>query len=177
MKYIYYNCSEIEDLCYRLARKIKRSGFRFDVIIGICRGGWIPARYLADLLDDVKCMASIKTEFYSGIGKTKQFRITQPVSTNVNKKVVLLVDDVADSGITLRETVKHLMKKGAKVVKTACLHYKPRSLFKPDFYIRKTDAWIVYPWTEKEIVNLLKERPDLWKIGIPKEKIERLISL
>lgn len=62
---------------------------------------------------------------------------------------VLVVDDVADSGRTLALVVAMLEKQGAKVVKTATLHYKLSSIVKPEFFVKETQNWIVYPWEKK----------------------------
>ncbi len=179
MEYLYCSKKKIDEMCYELAKKIKESGFKQEVILGICRGGWIPARYIADLLGDFKEIANIKTEFYTGIEKTKkELKITQDISVNVEGKKVLLVDDVADSGRTLKGVIEHLKKKGAVEVKVACLHTKPQSIYEPDFYVDKTDAWIIYPWMEKETVDLLKNNPEeLKRTGIPEEKIKKLLEL
>lgn len=170
---------EVEELCYLLAKKIKKARFFPEMIVGICRGGWVPARYLADLLGDIKNMANMKAEFYTGIEKTKRgVVITQPVSANVKGKRVLLVDDVADTGVTLKKAVGHLKKKGAKEVRVAALHYKPWSILKPDFYVKKTKAWIIYPWMVRENLEELREKgEDLRKTGIAKKKIDRVLSL
>ncbi len=132
-------------MCAALGRKINRS-FHSDVVVGISRGGLVPLRLLSDYLNVCK-LGVVGVKFYSAAGKTKSRPIvTQQLNIAVNGKKVLVVDDVADSGKTLALVVKLLKKKKAKVVKTATLHYKKSSIVKPDFYIKETDAWIVYPW-------------------------------
>jgi hypothetical protein len=64
---------------------------------------------------------------------------------------VLIVDDVADSGRSLTVAKEYILKQGAGEVKIATLHYKPVSMFKPDFFIGTTDAWIIYPWEVHEV--------------------------
>jgi len=44
----YVSFEELVALCKALAEKVKKSKFRPDIIIGISRGGWIPARFLSD---------------------------------------------------------------------------------------------------------------------------------
>ncbi|MFH2024116.1 MAG: phosphoribosyltransferase [Candidatus Micrarchaeota archaeon] len=138
--------------CEQLASMIKHKP---DVIIGISRGGLVPARILSDILA-VKEIKIIGASFYTNIEKTKDtLSITQHISEELNDKSVLIVDDVADSGKSLKEVYDYIIKKGAKKIKTATLHYKPKSIFKPDYYVMITDAWIVYPWevheTEREL--------------------------
>ncbi|MBS7618965.1 phosphoribosyltransferase, partial [Candidatus Bathyarchaeota archaeon] len=92
---------EIYEMCLDLASMIKASGFKPDLIVGIARGGWIPARLLSDFLNNPN-ITSIKVEFYLDIGKTKdEPTITQDIQVPVNEKKVLLVDDVADTGKSL----------------------------------------------------------------------------
>ena len=164
--------SKIEDLCLKLAREIKSSGFEPDMVVGVCRGGWVPARFLADFLGDIREVASVRAIFYTGINKTKaKVKITQPVSASVRGKNVLLVDDVADTGHTLASVVTHLINKGAREVRVAVLHYKPWSVIKPDYFAAKTTDWVIYPWMIRETINELKGK-DLRLTGIPKKKIE-----
>jgi hypoxanthine phosphoribosyltransferase len=63
----------------------------------------------------------------------------------LNKRTTLIVDDIADTGKTL---------KGYQDFTTATLFYKPRSIVKPTFYVRETTNWIVFPWEKvDEIPN------------------------
>jgi hypoxanthine phosphoribosyltransferase len=136
-----------------LARKIIRSGFVPDVIVGVSRGGWIPARILCDLLS-VPVLANIGVEFYTGIGETKRRpKLTQPLSTDVSGKKVLLVDEVAETGQSLKLAKEQIVKEGAKEVKTATMYTKPRSAIEPDYHEKKTSSWIVFPWETKETIR------------------------
>ncbi|HID17592.1 TPA: phosphoribosyltransferase, partial [Candidatus Bathyarchaeota archaeon] len=107
-------------MCIKLADKIK-GRFSPDVIVGIARGGWIPARILSDLLENPN-VASVRVEFYVDVGKTAETpRITQGVSVPLEGKKVLVVDDVADTGKSLRAVLRYLEELGAKEVKAATL--------------------------------------------------------
>jgi hypoxanthine phosphoribosyltransferase len=53
-----------------LARKIVKSRFAPDVIVGVSRGGWVPARVLCDLLS-TPVLANVGVEFYAGVGVRK----------------------------------------------------------------------------------------------------------
>lgn len=141
---------EIYEMCLDLASMIKTSGFEPDIIVGIARGGWIPARLLSDFLDNPN-ITSIKVEFYLDIGKTKdEPSITQDIQVPVANKKVLLVDDVADTGKSLMLVKKHLKDMGASEIKIACLYFKPWSIVKPDYYVRETEAWIIFPHEIRE---------------------------
>src|SRR5712692_2824406 len=138
-----------------LARQIKRAGYSPEVIVGVSRGGWPPARVMSDLLENPN-LANMKVEVYTNIGVTAQRpKITQPVTSEVEGKRVLVVDDVADSGHSLRATVKHLARKGAREIRVCTLYLKPKSIFKPNHYARTTSKWVIFPWERLEAINLI----------------------
>jgi len=139
-----------------LARQIKGAGYSPEVIVGVSRGGWPPARIMSDLLENPN-LANMKVEFYKNIGVTaKRPKITQPVTAEVIGKRVLVVDDVADSGYSLRVTVKHLARKGAQEIRVCTLYMKPKSIFKPDHYARTTSKWVIFPWERLEAIKLIR---------------------
>jgi len=149
---------KIYELLLNLADKILKDGFKPDVIVGISRGGWTPARIMSDLLENPE-LASVKAEFYLGVAETKgEPVITQPVSVSVRRKKVLVVDDVADTGKSLRLVRNHLREHGASKVKVATIYYKPWSIMVPDYYERETSSWIIFPWERKETVRNVFER-------------------
>lgn len=148
----------IYTLLLELANRIQISNFRADTLVGISRGGWIPARVLSDLLS-IHDIANVRAEFYLGVDETKpEPVITQPISTDVGNKRVLVVDDVADTGKSLRLIVTHLLKQGAKELKIATLYYKPWSVTLPDYYEKTTRDWIIFPWERKEALKKVVEK-------------------
>lgn len=177
----------IYEMLLNLAEKIRKDGFAPDVIVGVCRGGWPPARVLSDLLENPE-LANIKVEFYLGVAETKtEPIITQPVSVSVEGKKVLVVDDVADTGKSVDLVKQHLIEEGAREVKIATLYYKPWSITKPDYCETQTSRWIVFPWERKEtvrnIVTKYREKgrtveevkEKLVKSGLNRELVERFI--
>lgn len=149
---------ELYWLTIRLAEAIERSGFKPDAIVAIARGGWIIGRLLSDFLDNPN-VANMKIEYYMDVAKTKEHPvITQPISIDVVGKDVLLADDVADSGKSLKIAKEHLNSLGAKDVRAATVYYKPWSILKPDYYIVETDSWIIFPHEVFEAVKSLANR-------------------
>ncbi|NLE06159.1 MAG: phosphoribosyltransferase [Crenarchaeota archaeon] len=144
--------SQIYRLLLRQAKQIRISGFSPEIIIGICRGGWIPARILSDVLNNSN-LANLRVESYNGIENATKPILTQPVSVEVKNKKVLVVDEVADSGKTLQLIIKYLQEQGASEIKIACLYYKPNCTIKPDFFEKKTDNWIIFPWELREVLQ------------------------
>jgi hypoxanthine phosphoribosyltransferase len=169
---------EIEGMCFKLAKKIKRSKYRFDAIVAIGRGGWIPARYLADMLGNVLSLSHMKIEHYVGIAKTDRIRIAEGVSTSVKGKRILLVDDIPDTGESLVLAKRYLKRRGAREIRIACLHHKPWSIIEPDYFVAVTRKWIIHPWMRKENLEELKLKGvDLSRTGISEDEIKRILSL
>jgi len=148
----------IYELLLDLARQIRRDGFKPDIIVGVARGGWPPARIMSDLLENPE-IANVKAEFYLGVAETKgEPVITQQVSVPVRNKKILVVDDVADTGKSLALVREHLKEQGAFEVKIATIYYKPWSIVTPDYFERKTSHWIIFPWERKETVRHVLEK-------------------
>ncbi len=180
--------SRIHSMLFKQAKQICSSGFKPEIIVGVSRGGWVPTRILSDLLENPN-LASVKAESYFEIGKARSKpTLTQGLSADVAGKRVLVVDEVADTGNSLKLVKVHVLEKGAAEVKVATLYCKPCSACKPDFYEKETDCWIVFPWETKETVRkifethktdavaLQKETAKLSAAGVPKRLIKRFIK-
>ena len=180
--------SQIYNMLLNLAGKIRKTGFKPDIIVGVSRGGWAPARVLSDLLDNPN-LANVRAEFYLGVAETKgEPTLTQPVSTTVTGKKVLVVDEVADTGKSLKLVKEHLIEQGATEVEIATVYYKPWSIVKPDYYEKETRCWVVFPWEIKETVRKIvkrcrekgkpieEETSKLAKAGISAELIKRFLK-
>lgn len=155
MKILALTWSDVEASLLALADRVNESGYRPEMIVGIARGGWVVARILSDLLN-VRDLASIKIEFYRGVDeKVKVPKITQPISASPKGKLVLVADDVADTGESLLLAQRHIIDQGARIMKVATIHYKPWSKYKPDYYFQETDDWIMYPWEIRETMDYL----------------------
>jgi len=166
---------QIYKLLLNLASTVRKNGFKPDIIVGVSRGGWPPARVMSDLLENPK-LANVAAEFYVGVAETKgKPVITQPVSVSVKGKKLLVVDDVADTGESLRLVQLHLEEQGATEVKTATIYYKPWSIIIPDYYEKETSSWIIFPWERKETVRKIVEKCKRQGKSIDEVK-EKLVS-
>ena len=149
---------QIYGLLLNLSEAVRKSGFEADLIVGVSRGGLIPTRIMSDLLENPS-LANVTAEFYVGVAETKQEpSITQPVSASVDGKKVLVVDDLADTGKSLKLVTSHLKSRGASEVRIATIYYKPWSITVPDYYEKETRRWIVFPWEQKETVRKIVEK-------------------
>ena len=148
MEFITMSWDDVEKAVTALATTLERE-FVPDMIVGIARGGLIPAVRLSHLLGD-KLLRMIHIKFYKGADLRRE---RPELLADVGKlsKKVLIVDDVADTGETLEFVLKHVREKGAKEVKVATVAYKPKSRVKPDYYVFETNKWIVFPWEEMPV--------------------------
>jgi hypoxanthine phosphoribosyltransferase len=152
LKYQYVDWDAIYTLCIQTYDKIRSDGFNPDLIVGIARGGWVPARILADFFVTTST-ANVKVEFYHGIYETQEEPyIAQPVSGETRWKRVLLVDDISDTGNSLKATINHLQSRKVADLRTVCLHIKPWTKQLPNYYAESTEAWVIYPWELKEFI-------------------------
>ena len=143
----------------KLAEKIKRSGYQPDIIIGLARGGWVPARNLCDFLG-VKDLVSLKMEHW-GVTATPdgEAKVKFPIKLNLSGKNVLVVDDCSDTGKSLVEAKKYVEKLRPKQARTATMQIfdtTPKEGI-PDFYVEKIPwIWVIYPWNMTEdLINLV----------------------
>jgi len=158
VKFLHLTWSDVQRLCEVVAGKMRGDGYRPDVVVGVSRGGFDPARILCDQLM-VKRLASFQIEYYNAINeKSKVPKVIYPLNADVRGMRVLVVDDVSDSGHSLETAKRHVSERGASEVRVATLHYKPWSSFEPDYYAEGTESWVVYPWEVKECLLGTVER-------------------
>ena len=160
---------ECQSYCFSIFQKVIEAGFEPDVIIGLARGGWIPARILSDFFS--KDLSTLRVEFYRGIEEREDApKLTQPLSKNKSWKYPLVVDDIVDTGKSLSLALEHLNSFSFNEIRSACLHVKPHTETLPDFYIEKTTAWVVYPWEIAEFTVSLATL--LRKEKVPSNRME-----
>jgi len=151
LKLFVLSWDELYTLLKELARSI-RPEYRPEVIIGVARGGLVPARIAADLLD-VPTIGTIGVAFYEDLGQRMRSPvITQLLNIPVEKKRVLVMDDIVDTGESLAIVAAELRGRVEKL-RTATVFRKPWTRFTPDFSARETDAWVVFPWELRETVR------------------------
>jgi hypothetical protein len=167
---------EVSNLAFKLWSKVRRSGFSPDIIVAVLKGGCLVGLLMADFYGVI--LETLRVEHYKSLGVKGRLRLAQPLKAKVRNRRVLLVDDVADSGETLRLAVRHLSRRGALQIRTGVLHVKPWTSFSPDYHAEETESWVVYPWEHGELVRTLNRKTaekgeplgrlleDLRKLGI-----------
>jgi len=138
-----------------LAQQIAGSGFRPDIILAIARGGLFAAGSLGYALS-VKNLYVMNLEFYTGVDERLDVPVMLPPyldKVDLADSRILVVDDVADTGHTLKVVHEFCQDVVAESM-TAVLYEKPHSQVKCDFVWKRTDRWINFPWsTEPPIVS------------------------
>ncbi len=137
-----------------LAQIVADDGYEPDVVIAIARGGLTVAGALAYALG-VKNCGSMNVEFYTGVDERLDVPVVLPPTldlVDVRGLQVLVADDVADTGHTLR-LVREVLAQHVAEARTAVLYRKPRSVVAPDYAWRQTDQWIVFPWSAEPPVR------------------------
>jgi len=149
---LYVNWDEYHKLTERLARQIHESGWQFNQIICIARGGLRVGDVLSRIYD--LPLAILSTSSYTEkAGTVRGELIIADQMTMASGRLgdrVLLVDDLVDSGVTLEAVTRTLPQRYPQVtaLRTAVLWYKACSVFKPDYYIDylADNPWIHQPF-------------------------------
>jgi hypoxanthine phosphoribosyltransferase len=131
-----------------LARHVAGDGYAPDLILSIARGGLLVGAALGYALD-VKNTWTMNVEFYTGIDERLDVpMILPPVPELVDLESarMLIADDVADTGETLR-LVKEFCEGKVAEVRCAVLYEKSRSLVACEYVWKRTDLWIDVPWS------------------------------
>jgi len=164
-KHLYVSWDEYHLLIERLALKVHGSGWEFDQILCLARGGLRPGDVLSRVLD--KPLAIMSTSSYRAESGTIQGRldiaktITMPKGELAGR--VLLVDDLADSGVTLKAVVERLRAVPAITeLRSAVIWTKSVSCYQPDYQVEflETSPWIHQPFEDYDAMraNDLKKK-------------------
>jgi hypoxanthine phosphoribosyltransferase len=143
------NWEYIYGLCRNVSNAVKRADFEPDVVVALARGGWFAGRCICDFLglDD---LTSLKMEHYVGAAdKADEAQIRYPMPEgSVKGKDVLVIDDIADTGGSIRRADEYVTDRDAATIRTATLQLLNTSSFEPDFVGERLETWtwVVYPW-------------------------------
>ncbi|HSW96838.1 MAG TPA: phosphoribosyltransferase family protein [Candidatus Saccharimonadales bacterium] len=164
MEFTRITWQQLEKDCIALAKKIKHTPI--DEIICISRGGLVVSRILSDLLD-VK-ISNITLESYQNAKQEKEPRITQFLPETYKNEIILLVDEVSDTGKTFERAVSYLRTLPIRKIYTAAPYIKPHTTCIPDFWEISVDKWIIYPYeireTKETFLTLFSEEEAVKKL-------------
>ncbi|RJQ15884.1 hypoxanthine phosphoribosyltransferase [Candidatus Woesearchaeota archaeon] len=150
MKKVFISADALYAQCFALAKKIHTAGFIPEYMLILMRGGAVPGIIIHEYFRKKGITishGSITSVSYKEMGKQSNV-VFHGLSSlkRIQKKKILIVDDVFDTGKTI-ETLLSVLDKSNKV-KIATVFFKSKAnktKLKPDFYVKKTAAWIVFP--------------------------------
>jgi hypoxanthine phosphoribosyltransferase len=131
-----------------LAGLVVASGFEPTVLLVIARGG-LPVGGAVSYALDLKNCCAINVEYYTGVDERLEVPVILPPALNLVDLIdtqLLVVDDVADTGHTLK-LVADTIRPHVADLRTAVLYEKSRSVVRCDYVWRRTDRWIDFPWS------------------------------
>ena len=134
MKKLYISDSEVRGLTQEIIRQLILTNFVPKLVVGLSRGGLVPAVYISQFFD---------CDFFA-LNKQELFPELDEVEN------ILIVDDMNDTGKTFKMVNEDVSNLGIQV-RYAALLDNAGSDFTVDYYGREIDkvkdpCWVVYPW-------------------------------
>ncbi|KAB8332457.1 phosphoribosyltransferase [Scytonema tolypothrichoides VB-61278] len=157
---LYVSWSDYHQKIEQLAAQVYQSGWKFNQIVCLARGGL----RVGDILSRIykQPLAILATSSYSGSGQQQRGDLTfsrhlTMTTENLGSRI-LLVDDLVDSGITLEQTIpwlKEYSHSPIEEIRTAVIWYKACSVMRPDYYIDylPDNPWIHQPFEPYELMS------------------------
>lgn len=170
-QYLSVSWKEYHALTQKLAESILSQKISFEKIVAISRGGMTLGHLLSDFLRIP--ISTITIQSYTDIQSQGEIKITAKLQTSIKDKNILLADDVADSGKTLKRAVTYLASLDPRRIVTATMFYKPRSELRPDFFVRETTKWILFPYEPTEMLTLISQQ--LAKDGASENDAQKIL--
>jgi hypoxanthine phosphoribosyltransferase len=148
----YISWPEYGNLAEALAEKVRSSGKKFDLVIGIARGGIPVAMVVSDRLGVKIDFINVKS--YNGISQRNTPKIVSTLTENIEGKKVLIVDDLIDQGDTMETVKRYLNGQSPLFLEAAVLFQKPWSRVNADYCLEVVDKWVVFPYELNEVNRL-----------------------
>jgi hypothetical protein len=153
---LYVSWDEYHQTIEQLAAQIHQSGWQFNQVLCLARGGLRVGDVLSRIFNQP--LAILSTSSYRGDRHDRHTLVFSDDLTKTTQHLgshILLVDDLVDSGVTLKKTLPWLDRKYGfyiEEVKTAVLWYKDCSVLKPDYYVKflPENPWIHQPFEKYE---------------------------
>jgi len=158
-KDLWVSWDEYHRLIERLALKVYESGWQFDQVLCLARGGVRPGDVFSRIFDVP--LAILSTSSYRAEAGTVhgELDIAQYMTMTKGKLAgkILLVDDLADSGVTLDKVTRHLSANFQDVteVKSAVIWVKGTSSIRPDYFLEDLphNPWIHQPFEDYDALR------------------------
>ncbi len=153
---------EIVEWTRQLAKIIKESGYKPDVVIAIARGGYVPARLICDFLG-IENLLSIQSQHWTEAAKKAEKAIIKfQYKVNLEGMKALIVDDIVDTGESVILAKKYIEENWKpKELRVAAMQWiSSVAKIKPDYYAIEVKEWVwfQYPWTRLEDITQFIKR-------------------
>lgn len=162
MNKLYLNYEQVQGFCQCIARELAHDRWKPDYIVGLTRGGLLPANLLSQYLDVPMASLDVSLRDNTEIANTSAAWMADDALAG---KKILIVDDINDSGATLDWIVDDWKSCNRPIspewdtvfgenVRIATIVNNEASAFKDVNYAglainkKKKDVWIVFPWEE-----------------------------
>jgi uncharacterized protein len=162
--------ADVDRWADRVADAVRARGTVPTTIVGLTRGGWVPARLLADRLG-VKRVVSLRAQHW-GVTATPDGRaqLAEGLSGRVAGERVLVVDDITDTGESLALAVTHVRAAAPRSVESATFLHIAHSKYTPTYYAeeipRDAWVWVVFPWNYWEDLAALARSASAVRPGV-----------
>lgn len=172
IKYLLVSWNHYQTYCQYLAATLLSHDPSIQEIVAISRGGLTFGHVLSDFLRIPIWTISIKS--YTDIQQQGEININGKLQTSIEGKHIVLVDDIADSGETLKKAVQYLQDVGAKNITTMTMFYKPHSIVRPDYFAKQTTKWVIFPHEITETILAISQQ--MIKQKKTKADIQRILN-
>lgn len=144
-----YSYAQVKDDLDHIVSHLVHKNFKPDMIVGIKRGGLVPAVHLSHAFDvKMECIAWSTRDH---VQKEHNMVVSDAIDMGHN---VVFVDDINDSGLTMSQVKQHYVGDRNANVMFTTLITKPESQFTVDYapFVLADDRWVVFPWEKIEQV-------------------------
>ena len=141
---IFYSYDEFAVDVKKMAKDIKDE-FNPEVILAVARGGLTLGHSLAVALEN-RNLFTLNSIHYEDTNKLDTINIFNVPDLSAYKKI-LLVDDIIDSGESMVEIKRELLKRYPNLeIKIATVFYKEKALLLPEFKVKEAHDWVEFFW-------------------------------
>lgn len=165
-RYVYVSDETLRRLAADLAERIIKDNKRIDYMTPVAKGGWPVGRNLFDLLQPIglKQIMNLGSKSMGGVNEFKEANIYQKLADEdeekVRDKVILVVDDLSDTGGQFKLIKQYLEGLGVQEVILAALFRKPHSAAEFDYWVEETNHWIIFAY---EAIETMRDLYLIWR--------------
>ncbi len=135
-----------------LAKQVHESEWTFDHVLCLARGGLRPGDVFSRLFNVPLSILTVSSYREEGGTQHGELYIADKITSTMNDLAgrLLLIDDLADSGITLRVVKEWLLTRHPEIseIRSAVIWYKESSTVRPDYFAHFVagNPWIHQPF-------------------------------